>query len=317
MMAELFKRVQEGYTQYITYGKYLVLVFAALIYLWNQKKEKTKPLLLYGICSLFLVIFAPTAMALVKYQTYYYDYPWLFGLVPVTILIAWGAVCFLMECRKTAAESKSGKKIGILSVVLLLGILFLCGNMTGSVNGKKKSANEAEQALQSTEEILSLVHEKSANADNICIWGPKEALEYMRAVDPAVTLLYGRTMWEPSLGGYTYDTYSEEQNALYQWMEDLVQNAENAGTAEMVVQDAAPEEGAELQEAEQTAYLEAADAYFKTAFSWGVTCIVLPENTADVLMLQLEKSAEEAGYVTTFGKAGDYQIWMIERERDE
>ena len=256
-------------------------------------------------------------MALVKYQTYYYDYPWLFGLVPVTVLIAWGAVCFLMECRKTAAESKSGKKIGILSVVLLLGILFLCGNMTGSVNGKKKTVDEAEQALQSTEEILSLVHEKSANADNICIWGPKEALEYMRAVDPAVTLLYGRTMWEPSLGGYTYDTYSEEQNALYQWMEDLVQNAENAGTAEMVVQDAAPEEGAELQEAEQTAYLEAADAYFKTAFSWGVTCIVLPENTADVLTLQLEKSAEEAGYVTTFGKAGDYQIWMIERERDE
>ena len=290
MMAELFKRVQEGYTQYITYGKYLVLVFAALIYLWNQKKEKTKPLLLYGICSLFLVIFAPTAMALVKYQTYYYDYPWLFGLVPVTVLIAWGAVCFLMECRKTAEESKSGKKIGILSVVLLLGILFLCGNMTGSVNGKKKTAEEAEQALQSTEEILSLVHEKSANADNICIWGPKEVLEYMRAVDPSVTLLYGRTMWEPSLGGYTYDTYSEEQNALYQWMEDLVQNAENAGTA---------------------------DAYFKTAFSWGVTCIVLPENTADVLTLQLEKSAEEAGYVTTFGKAGDYQIWMIERERDE
>lgn len=290
MMAELFKRVQEGYTQYITYGKYLVLVFAALIYLWNQKKEKTKPLLLYGICSLFLVIFAPTAMALVKYQTYYYDYPWLFGLVPVTVLIAWGAVCFLMECRKTAAESKSGKKIGILSVVLLLGILFLCGNMTGSVNGKKKTAEEAEQALQSTEEILSLVHEKSANADNICIWGPKEVLEYMRAVDPSVTLLYGRTMWEPSLGGYTYDTYSEEQNALYQWMEDLVQNAENAETA---------------------------DAYFKTAFSWGVTCIVLPENTADVLTLQLEKSAEEAGYVTTFGKAGDYQIWMIERERDE
>lgn len=290
MMAELFKRVQEGYTQYITYGKYLVLVFAALIYLWNQKKEKTRPLLLYGICSLFLVIFAPTAMALVKYQTYYYDYPWLFGLVPVTVLIAWGAVCFLMECRKTASESKSGKKIGILSVVLLLGILFLCGNMTGSVNGKKKTADEAEQALQSTEEILSLVHEKSANADNICIWGPKEVLEYMRAVDPSVTLLYGRTMWEPSLGGYTYDTYSEEQNALYQWMEDLVQNAENAGTA---------------------------DAYFKTAFSWGVTCIVLPENTADVLTLQLEKSAEEAGYVTTFGKAGDYQIWMIERERDE
>lgn len=290
MMAELFKRVQEGYTQYITYGKYLVLVFAALIYLWNQKKEKTRPLLLYGICSLFLVVFAPTAMALVKYQTYYYDYPWLFGLVPVTVLIAWGAVCFLMECRKTAAESKSGKKIGILSVVLLLGILFLCGNMTGSVNGKKKTAEEAEQALQSTKEILSLVHEKSANADNICIWGPKEVLEYVRAVDPSVTLLYGRTMWEPSLGGYTYDTYSEEQNALYQWMEDLVQDAENAGTA---------------------------DAYFKTAFSWGVTCIVLPENTADVLTIQLEKSAEEAGYVTTFGKAGDYQIWMIERERDE
>lgn len=303
MMAELFKRVQEGYTQYITYGKYLVLVFAALIYLWNQKKEKTRPLLLYGICSLFLVIFAPTAMALVKYQTYYYDYPWLFGLVPVTVLIAWGAVCFLMECRKTASESKSGKKIGILSVVLLLGILFLCGNMTGSVNGKKKTTDEAEQALQSTEEILSLVHEKSANADNICIWGPKEVLEYMRAVDPSVTLLYGRTMWEPSLGGYTYDTYSEEQNALYQWMEDLVQNAENAGTAEMVVQDA---ENAGT-----------ADAYFKTAFSWGVTCIVLPENTADVLTLRLEKSAEEAGYVTTFGKAGDYQIWMIERERDE
>lgn len=303
MMAELFKRVQEGYTQYITYGKYLVLVFAALIYLWNQKKEKTKPLLLYGVCSLFLVIFAPTAMVLVKYQTYYYDYPWLFGLVPVTVLIAWGAVCFLMECRKTAAESKSGKKIGILSVVLLLGILFLCGNMIGSVNGKKKTAEEAEQALQSTEEILSLVHEKSANADNICIWGPKEVLEYMRAVDPSVTLLYGRTMWEPSLGGYTYDTYSEEQNALYQWMEDLVQNAENAGTAEMVVQDA---ENAGT-----------ADAYFKTAFSWGVTCIVLPENTADVLTIQLEKSAEEAGYVTTFGKAGDYQIWMIERERDE
>ena len=195
-----------------------------------------------------------------------------------------------MECRKTAAESKSGKKIGILSVVLLLGILFLCGNMTGSVNGKKKTAEEAEQVLQSTEKILSLVHEKSANADNICIWGPKEVLEYMRAVDPSVTLLYGRTMWEPSLGGYTYDTYSEEQNALYQWMEELVQNAENAGTA---------------------------DAYFKTAFSWGVTCIVLPENTADVLTLQLEKSAEEAGYVTTFGKAGDYQIWLIERERDE
>ena len=290
MMAELFKRVQEGYTQYITYGKYLVLVFAALIYLWNQKKEKTKPLLLYGICSLFLVIFAPTAMALVKYQTYYYDYPWLFGLVPVTALIAWGAVCFLIECRKTATESKSGKRIGILSIVLLLGVLFLSGNMTGSVNGKKRTANEAEQALQSTEEILRFVHEKSANADNICIWGPKEALEYMRAVDPSVTLLYGRTMWEPSLGGYTYDTYSEEQNALYQWMEDLVQDAENAGTA---------------------------DAYFKTAFSWGVTCIVLPENTADVLTLQLEKSAEEAGYVTTFGKAGDYQIWMIERERDE
>jgi len=148
-------------------------------------------------------IFPVTAAALMLYQTKFYDYQWIWSVVPVTAVIACGAVGFL-------AKYKYSLKL----TVLLLGILSLCGSLgsrlCGDANGKQ---------AQDIKGLLTCVREEMQE-EAVCLWAPSEILEYARETDPSIKLLYGRNMWDQWLNAYAYDVYSEDLEELYLWMEE-------------------------------------------------------------------------------------------------
>ena len=54
--------------------------------------------------------------------------------------------------------------------------------------------------------------------EELVLWAPKEIMAAARIYRPAIQLPYGRDLWDVSLGAYTYDTYTQVEDDLCQWM---------------------------------------------------------------------------------------------------
>lgn len=228
-MQEWSKRAAEGWQQYITAGKYAVLFLAGAGFLLfsesladnGNKTGKTQSrqlFLCYALLSAFCVICPVTAALLMKYQTAYYDYADLFGLVPVTGVIAAAAACILTKV--------SGKK-RIAAVAACLLLLSLCGNLSrpvwtqiraqGLQEGKVQQSigeGNAECWIAAAAPVL-----KENAAEEICLWAPEEILKDVRAKDAEICLVYGRNLWDQALNAWSYDSYDTAIRAMYEWME--------------------------------------------------------------------------------------------------
>lgn len=265
-MSELLKSAWLGWQEYMTAGKYAALLLLVLFFLWFRKEgEKEKPLLIYTTLVTILCIFPVSAAVLMAYQTGFYNYKWIWSYVPLTLLIAYGGTIFLTEYWERY-KKKVWQCVGITAAVLTLGVL--CGSMGQDVfdGGEKRQEREAANT------ILEALRTE-ADAEEICLWAPKEIMASARAFDGKIQLIYGRNMWDAALGAYSYDTYSESEKMLYLWM----CNAEESGMVEY-----APEE---LTQGVLELSLE---AILETAKAAGVNRILLPGN---ILPEELENLA--------------------------
>ena len=278
-MQELLRNAVSGWQRYTDDGKYAVLLLGILLFYWYQTRSGSKTrtqnrelLWKYTVLTAGLAICPLTAVVLMKYQTRFYDYEWIWSTVPVTLVIAAGMTEIYLECYTKYWKGRFVKPAGMIAIGL--AAILLCGNLgskweqgTFDASGKEKAALVLDKAHQ------------MGDTEDICMWGPGEILQYVRGLDGEVQLLYGRNMWDASLNAYAYDMYAPELYELYEWMESL--NEESAGTAD----------GAEEEEAVK------ADEYevicFETALKYGVNCIVLPvgnETAAESLGLVAEKN---------------------------
>lgn len=214
-MWEMIENAWTGWLAYTDGGKLAALTIAAIVYLTLAVKLKGPKgrLVLYGGVLTVLCICPVSAAILMVYQTRFYDYQWIWSLVPVTALIALGGTMFLTGQWKSGKGWKIILHNGVVTVASVL-LLFLCGGMgKGSVD-----TVQAELDRGHAEAVLEEV--RQLYGDEVCLWAPADILEYAR-FNSKMQLLYGRNMWDVALNAYSYDIYSEEQKELYQWMEYL------------------------------------------------------------------------------------------------
>ncbi|MBR1930624.1 MAG: hypothetical protein IJ833_03980 [Lachnospiraceae bacterium] len=222
-----------GWLAWNANGKFMALFLAVLLFLWfgdaRRRQGKAGWMLSYTTVFAAFCIFPPTAAVLLRYQTGFYHYEWLWSLVPVTVLLAYGGTLlsdtYIRDGVRGTAREK-WRSAGLL--VLLAAVLLLSGGLGQSVEGVEITA----QRTADVADILDELKKEQQDAGEICLWAPRDILQYTRAVDGDITLLYGRNMWDRYLDGYTYDTYDETEKGLFLWMERLAgqPSSEDIGT---------------------------------------------------------------------------------------
>jgi hypothetical protein len=265
-MNKLIESAWAGWLEYISYGKYAALFLGAVLFMWVAVPRREAIVLLerFGALTGFLVICPLTAAMLMIYQTPFYSYPWLWSLVPVTSVIACGGAV-LLENRKLNPQT-----IGLICLCLVL--LVLCASPGGgSVLGESDllSGNG-----QKTETILDEVMEEG-NTDSICLWAPREVMQWVRLESGDITLPYGRNLWVPELNAYSYDAPSAEAVKLFAWM-------------------------LETEEADLVWEPLTTKEVLHTAVELGVNRIMLPQRVGEDFALQFQLALEELGAEKTF-----------------
>lgn len=221
-MQELLRNVSTGWSEYTAQGKFLALLLCALLYLWfhmlQGKKKRNINLLLYTSLMTLGCVFPVTAAALMLYQRHYYNYVWIWSMIPITGVIAWAGCIFLTDCVEQYAGKERKKLVGICAFVL--AIVMLSGN-AGIPDEEITTARlQREEAYAVLSELV-----QKGNNETIQLWAPQSIMENARAYDSEIILPYGRNMWDPMLGTYTYDSYSLEIQQLYQWMLEVEQGS--------------------------------------------------------------------------------------------
>ena len=270
-MLELLKNAWSGWFEYTDNGKYAVLLIIVLMFFWFRREAcKEKLLLVYTTVMAVCCIFPVSAALLMAYQTRFYDYEWIWNYVPVTLMIAYGAVIILDGLREHFQKDrkKPGKWKQLISVgltALVITTIFLSGRLGQAVvDGQVDS-----QQQQKAENALNILME-TAEGQAICLWGPREIMECARAQRGDIKLLYGRDMWEVALKAYSYEAYGENEQMLYQWM----CNAEQTGKENYKIAEENVIKGA---------------VCIKTAVKAGVNRILLPDTMSSKNVKTLAK----------------------------
>lgn len=209
-MWEALRGAWSGWLEFTEGGK-LAAVFLALAgyLLWDKRQRGASRLLAaYGLAGALLCICPVTAAILMKYYTLFYDYPWIWSMVPITCVIALGGTCLLAKLWN-GERGRRGLARRLAVTAGCVGILVLCGGTAPEL----ADAAGRDQALAAVGEIC--------DGSGFCLWAPREILEYVRSEHGEIRLLYGRNMWDNALNAYSYDGYSEEEKELYEWMEHL------------------------------------------------------------------------------------------------
>lgn len=251
-MWELMERAWNGWKSYTDGGKLAALVIAAVIYLLLGFKSKGPRgrLTIYAGIMILVCICPVTAAVMMQYQTAFYDYQWIWSMVPVTAVIALGGTIFLTEQWKSGNGWRSWG-YNLIVTAVSVAILLLCGGLgKGSVDHL-----QAETDRVHGQAVLNRVQQQCDK--DVCLWAPADILEYAR-LDGEMELLYGRNMWDVALNAYSYDTYSAEEVELYQWMERLDDWAIEISVAEV-------------------------EEYTQRGFVAGAECILLPKELSDWL----------------------------------
>lgn len=248
-MMTLLQSALTGWTEYAQHGKFVAFLLLAMVYLGFEfygatgaKPEaetegkfrqmgvsagKSRKLLyLYGVLITLGCICPVSAGILLKYQTAFYSYVWIWAAVPQTALIAWAAADFLEQLLKERTLRNG------MAVLILLGILFLGGNPASewvgtqttripALAGGDVTSQTQEVSAWETLEQLSEYSEAERGTREYTLWAPKEIMAAARAYSAQIRPVYGRSIWEASLGSYSYDTNETWQEDLYLWMSHL------------------------------------------------------------------------------------------------
>lgn len=217
-MIEILHNARMGWLDQMRDGRSVGLLLVALVvilFLFRRKKGEAAQgqpglnrqqgrIWLYSAVMSVVCILPVTAMLCMFYQTKFYDYPWIWSLVPVTGTVAMTGV--LLRDRGREAIKKTGGVIPILLAVILI--------LTGAGNSSLKDIGpEAKEA----DRVLALL--RQSDTGKMILWAPEELMARATVSESDVAVVYGRNMWQEHLNAYTYDTYSDELRKMYVWME--------------------------------------------------------------------------------------------------
>jgi len=301
-MIELLRNAWSGWLWYTDNGKFAALLLVVLLFLWLRRGHRNKTLLIYTTVAALLCIFPMSAAFLMQYQTRFYDYEWIWSIVPVTMMIAYGITVFLgnrWENYEKEVRQKGNtvtKKLFWENLAVTAGVVavvLLCGRLGNPVFVAKEEASERQWAKTALEDAIKrkqVLDEQVQNEGNqgLVLWAPQEVMAYARAYDGNIRLVYGRNMWDKSLMGYSYETYDDVEESLYLWMSSV---------------EAYPNQSCRE-------FLEGGISCVEAAAEKGVNCILLPGDTArenvEALGAAIGRKVEAV--------EGYYVFWMMEAE---
>lgn len=222
-LMQYFERTVRGMETYFAHDKMVVILIAGLLILWLGEKKASNPecnrLLIYSAFMSCLLLVPLTAVFAVIYQSAYYDYEWVWSMVPVAAVVAYSGVRLYEKKEK----ERHGKVFWWLCVLLLV---FFCGNQ-----GRLQMATTEEQENSVSAEKILIVLENATDIDRPVLWGASHIMQEVRQKTGDILLVYGKDMWDPKAGAYDYEAYSEELTQAYEWMVTLsILEAESAGT---------------------------------------------------------------------------------------
>ncbi|WP_251207515.1 hypothetical protein [Acetatifactor aquisgranensis] len=265
-MTELLQNASLRWVGYKGSGKIVALLLAVLLFWWFAEKEKKqRALLLYTTVAAACCIVPVTAAFLMLYQTKFYDYEWIWSMVPVTAVTAYGLTLFLAGHWK---EAQGNWRRGLPVTLLLLMAMLFCGDLGGDMEARAETNAEKDEAY----EVVGMLSERWSRED-ICLLAPQRILEYAREADGRLRLAYGRNMWDPWLNAYAYDTYDGKAEDLCQWMAW----AEQASWIWM-------------PEADKEEMLDTLEKQVETAVEMGVNCLLLPAGIPSDMSERIEKA---------------------------
>ena len=250
-MWEYLRNAWSGWLDFTDRGKLAAIFIALCAYLLlnSRLRGPQRRLAVYGGIAVFLCVFPLTAAVLMKYQTLFYDYPWIWSAVPFTAVIALGGTVFLTDRWRQGRGYRTFAYNTALTL-LSVGALALCGGLGESGIDAVQERQNREYAATVLREVYAGDAEHGGEGD-FCLWAPREILEYARSENSRIRLLYGRNMWDIALNAYSFDSYSEDKNELYEWMEQLTDYGVSVRAAE-------------------------GQEYVQRAFSLGADCVLLP-----------------------------------------
>lgn len=214
-MDELLRNAWNGWHSYTETGKLAALLLISLMLLWlYYKRVDRKNFLIYTTVAAGCCIVPVTAAGLMVYQTRFYDYEWIWSMVPLTAMVSFAVTLFVTEFLRDLTRGDKRKRAGVIIMLLAAGLL--CGGM----GSKPWDMTKEREERQAAETLLTRLREHMGGRE-ICLWAPREVLEYVREYDAGIRLLYGRNMWELSMNAYSYDVYPEELTEVYEWMEGI------------------------------------------------------------------------------------------------
>ncbi len=293
VIMDYLSRTTGGMEQFFAADKMVVLLLAVFFLFWLQDKKMTSSegdrLLIFALVAGILLLCPFTAMVGVIYQTAFYDYEWLWSMVPVTIILSYAAVLVY----DTKVDNTNWKK-KVASVVAFLFLLFWCGNQ-GML--KTVDTDEAEQQKKVSQMLEVLVQE--ATEGEIVLWAPKSIMQETRRRTGAIKLVYGRDMWEAKAGAYDYEAYSDVLIEAYEWIED----------AETISTDTIPKVVKILWQEEDMA------VRFKTLLpdilSMKVNCIIIPMEVEELFETVFFPEISEMGIVVEEVLIEDYILYRL------
>lgn len=272
-MRELLRNAWMGWLAMSDRGKLgaLLLLMFLLAWLWKLGSKRQKELIWFGALLTGLCIFPLTAACLMLYQTRFYDYEWIWTLVPVTGILACGGVLLLGQLNK--ASCGKGKKLAIAGMALM--VLLLCGRLGNPGTTIQDVGLQRREVAQVLEKL------NEAADGTILLWAPKEVMEHARSLDANVNLLYGRNMWQKHLNAFSYDGYAQEQRDLYVWMQlaGAYQRLDVPVPADLDVVGEAPKAGTTIE----------GIPCIRKAMELGATQILLPGSLPEESMDELEQ----------------------------
>lgn len=232
-MKTLLQSAMTGWTTYTQQGKFAALLLLAIVYLGfalrgkKSGKESRVTVCIYAALITLACICPVTALILMKYQTNFYSYVWIWAAVPQTAVIAWAATEFL--CGLWGKKEADKYLRNAIATLILVGILFLSGNpvskwtkaQTTQIPEVSGAGMQQEDSSWETLKLLSVYHYAETETLEFGLWAPKDIMAAARAYSAYIRPVYGRSIWDASLGSYSFDTYATWQEDLYLWMSNL------------------------------------------------------------------------------------------------
>ena len=221
-MQETWSLIQHVTTTITTSGKYGALYLAALFFLFLHGRDKKKERILcyYGVLSYILVMNPVTAGFMIKEVPAFSDYWKLLWLMPMDIIIAYFGMSFISSGKRGSGnehdlDSKNTKwKMGYAVVAVI--VIALSGTVVPFQADISKAENDYGITNESLE-ALQIVTENQTEAP-ICLLAPDAVMEEARVYSGAITLVYGRDIWNETVNMQVADGYDEMQMALHQAM---------------------------------------------------------------------------------------------------